>query len=56
MRIKVGDLIELKAKPTRESWNHFMLVIDIITDSACVLSPKTGRTMGVGKNRIKKVQ
>ncbi len=56
MRIKVGDLIELKAKPTRESWNHFMLVIDIITDSACVLSPKTGRKMWVGKDRIKKVQ
>lgn len=55
MRIEVGDLIEFKAKPTRESWNNFMLVIDIITDSACVMSPKTGRKMWVGKDRIVKV-
>jgi len=55
MRIKVGDLIELKAKPTRESWNCFMLVIDIIDDSALILSQKTGRKMWVGKDRIIKV-
>ena len=55
MRIKIGDLIEFKAKPTRESWNHLMLVIDVITDSACVMSPKTGRKMWVGIDRIIKV-
>ena len=55
MRIKVGDLIEFKAKPTRESWNHFMLVLDVIDDSALVLSPKTGHKMWVGRDRIIKV-
>lgn len=55
MRIKVGDLIQFKAKPTRESWSHFMLVTDVLNDSVLVLSPKTGRKMWVGRDRIIKV-